>query len=347
MDKSSKLIRTIVEIAIFTALGFVFDELQGALTKALFPFGGSIGFALIVIVIISFRRGPLVGFLTGLIIGTLDFATGPYIVNGWQVLLDYILPYALVASSGFFKPLYDKQENKTVKLIILLVATLIGGLCKFMSHFLSGGLFFAEWITWKEFEGQPWLYSLAYNMAGVGPSIVLSMILLVGIYYRIPKLIDVPQDKEEKKPTERIKWFDYVINPIIILTGVYLFIFFLVRYVTSYEAYNDGYGNDVSFNQDALALFIFGILLVIIGGISQIRSLQHKEEYRLTSLNILILTISNFIYAMARLIRTYAKGKDPTIYWIWMGVALAVIGVSLALYIITRKISKSKVEATN
>ena len=66
MNKSSVMIRTIVEVALFAALGFVFDELQGAVAKAIFPTGGSIGFAIIAVVIISFRRGPIAGFATGL-----------------------------------------------------------------------------------------------------------------------------------------------------------------------------------------------------------------------------------------------------------------------------------------
>ena len=192
MNKSSNMIRTIVEVALFAALGFVFDELQGSIAKAIFPNGGSIGFAIIAVVIISFRRGPIAGFATGLIMGLLDFSTGPYIINIWQVLLDYILPYAVVAAAGFFKPLFDKQEKKTNKIIILLVATLIGGLFKFSSHFLSGGIFFADYITWAEFNGQPWLYSLAYNMAAVGPSIVLTMMILVPLYLRAPKILEVP-----------------------------------------------------------------------------------------------------------------------------------------------------------
>ena len=85
-------IRTISEIGIFAALGYVLDELQGALSKGIFINGGSIGFAMIAVIIIAYRRGWLPALLTGLIMGLLDIATSAYILHPLQLLLDYILP---------------------------------------------------------------------------------------------------------------------------------------------------------------------------------------------------------------------------------------------------------------
>ena len=306
MNKSSVMIRTIVEVALFAALGFVFDELQGAVAKAIFPTGGSIGFAIIAVVIISFRRGPIAGFATGLIMGLLDFSTGPYILNFWQVLLDYIFPYAVVAASGFFKPLFDKQENKKNKIIILLVATLIGGLLKFTSHFLSGGIFFAEYITWQEFAGQPWLYSLAYNMAAVGPSIVLTMILLVLVYLRAPKVLEVPTVIEEEKQ-ENVPLFDYGVNSVMLVSGLFLFIFFLIKYINSYymEEWEGTY--DISFDGDALMLFVTGIIIVLATTNSIIRTIMKIQNNRLTTIIYLTLSVANLVYPTARAIRLSVK----------------------------------------
>lgn len=336
MNKSSVMIRTIVEVALFAALGFVFDELQGAVAKAIFPTGGSIGFALIAVVIISFRRGPIAGFATGLIMGLLDFSTGPYILNFWQVLLDYILPYAVVAACGFFKPLFDKEENKTKKIIILLLATLIGGLLKFLSHFLSGGTFFAEYINWVEFTGKPWLYSLAYNMAAVGPSIVLTMILLVLVYLKAPKILEVPSVIEEVKQ-KNIKLFDYGVNSIMMASGIFLFVFFLIKYINSYYMEDYGGSFEVSFDGDAMMLFVTGAIIILATTNSIIRTLMKKQNNRLTTIIYLTLSVSNLVYPIARAIRLSIKNKDITIYWIWMAAAVLLIGCFAILYIYLKK----------
>ena len=72
MKNTSKLVTTLCEIGIFAALGFVLDELQGIIFKGVFPNGGSIGFAMIAVLIIAFRRRNVwPAVLTGLIIGLL------------------------------------------------------------------------------------------------------------------------------------------------------------------------------------------------------------------------------------------------------------------------------------
>ena len=55
MKNTTYTVRTICEIGIFAALGFVFDELQGAIFAGVFPSGGSIGFAMIAVLIIALQ----------------------------------------------------------------------------------------------------------------------------------------------------------------------------------------------------------------------------------------------------------------------------------------------------
>ena len=64
MKKRMIDIRVMAEIAIFAALGFVLDLVQGAYSNALFGNGGSIGIAMIVVFLISYRRGLGVGLIT-------------------------------------------------------------------------------------------------------------------------------------------------------------------------------------------------------------------------------------------------------------------------------------------
>ena len=68
-----------------------------------------------------------------------------------------------------------------------------------------------------------------------------------------------------------------------------------------------------------------------------------------TRSNTLLVFISatSFIFGLARLIRMYVKEKDPTMYWIWFGVALAALIASICLLIYWILIKKRKQESTN
>ena len=62
MKNTTNLVRTLCEIGIFAALGFVFDELQGIFFGSIFPNGGSIGFAMIAVLIVVAREFVISGF---------------------------------------------------------------------------------------------------------------------------------------------------------------------------------------------------------------------------------------------------------------------------------------------
>jgi thiamine transporter len=171
MKKKTKII-TMAEIAIFAAIGFVLDFLAG-LYSGFFPFGGSISFALVAVVIVSFRRGTIAGICTGLIMGLLDLTDGFYTVaDTWynsilQIGMDYIFTYMLVGLVGLAKPLIKKINL----VLVVTISTVIGGLLKYLSHFLSGILY------WPEFPEQPFLerviYSLVYNGGYMIPTIIV------------------------------------------------------------------------------------------------------------------------------------------------------------------------------
>ena len=125
MKNTSKLVTTLCEIGIFAALGFVLDELQG--------------------IIFAFRRRNVwPAVLTGLIIGLLDIATSAYIIHPIQLLLDYVFPYTVVGFAGIFKIFFDKSETKGTKILWLIVGAVVGGMFKFLSHYLAGVFFWAD-----------------------------------------------------------------------------------------------------------------------------------------------------------------------------------------------------------
>ena len=185
--KNREKIILCIEVAIFAAIGFVLDLLASLYSGYLFPFGGSLSLALIPIVILSFRRGPLAGFLCGLLVGALDLIDGaPAFTDTWynyflMITLDYLLAYPLAGLCGLFKPLIKRIDFK----IVITIATFCGGIAKFIVHFLSGV------ILWPEFPGQPILerciYSLTYNGSYMFPTIIVCSIItfLISLKFKV------------------------------------------------------------------------------------------------------------------------------------------------------------------
>lgn len=194
-------VKTIAEIAIFAALGYVLDMLAGIYSSPLFPNGGSLGIAMVCVFIISYRRGFLPGLITGLIMGLLDIADGFYVVSGaaWylaflQVALDYWIAYPLVALCGLFTRFIKKSENKKQMVLFIILGCVVGGLAKYMSHVLSGAIFWGSdsgSFAWS-FKGaniNPWAYSFIYNIAYMGPDIVFSTVVTCLLVWVWPKVV--------------------------------------------------------------------------------------------------------------------------------------------------------------
>ena len=186
--KQRKEIISLCEVAIFAAIGFVLDFASNLYSGFFFPSGGSISFAIIAVIILSFRRGPLYGMACGLIVGLLDLTDGFYTVTDtWykaflQVGFDYIFTYMFAGIVGVFKPLYKKVNVK----ILMFFSTLIACLIKFSFHFFSGVLY------WPEFPNQPYservIYSLIYNGTYMLPTTILSLIIVFIITINYKKI---------------------------------------------------------------------------------------------------------------------------------------------------------------
>ncbi len=199
--KTHDLVMTMVEIGVMAALGFVLDELSGILFKGVFVNGGSIGIAMLCVLLMAYRRGFVPALVTGLVMGLLDLATGPYIIPGeaWraivQVLLDYVLAYPMVAFAALFRVPFLKSETKGKKVLFLCLGSLLGGFLKLFIHYLSGVLFWADpssfafsW-TWMN----PHLYCFLYNALYVLPCLALSLGFLLVLFWRVPSLLKDPE----------------------------------------------------------------------------------------------------------------------------------------------------------
>lgn len=196
--KKKLTVRAISEIAIFAALGFALDMAQSGLFKGFFPNGGSIGIAMVAIFVMCFRRGFLCGLLTGFIMGLTQMLGGIcMITDTWykafaQVALDYWLAYPVCAIAGLFKILVDKSNSTTRKNMWIIIGCVIGGLGKYLCHYLSGILFWPDDL-WN--VGGPYIFSLLYNGAYMIPCIILCTLLMFLISWKYPKFL-IPNDME-------------------------------------------------------------------------------------------------------------------------------------------------------
>ncbi len=198
--------RTIAEIGIFSAIALALDFLASGIWKFAFVNGGSISIAMIPILVLAFRRGFLPGLISGIIVSVLQMLGGIYVIAGqwwgvmFQVLLDYILAYPFVAIGGIFAFWFKKADKKT-KITYIVLACVVGGMLKYLVHFLSGVIFWSSSIAWNGFEGMPILYSLAYNGAYCIPNIIISAIVMVIMFIKAPQIF-IPNDIKEEQAND-------------------------------------------------------------------------------------------------------------------------------------------------
>lgn len=151
----------LVEIALAVALAAVLNTLK----IWRMPNAGTVSFVMLPIIVISLRRGLMVGLVTGAIYGFVDFFVDPFPPVHWaQPILDYPVAYAAVGLSGIMAGVWFaayRDKRRVAAAIAIGAACLIAGVARYLVHVASGALFFAEYAP----PGQPVvLYSAVYNL---------------------------------------------------------------------------------------------------------------------------------------------------------------------------------------
>ena len=185
-------VRILAEIAIFAAIGFALDALQGALWSGVFYNGGSIGLAMVPVFIISYRRGLIPGILCGLIFSVVQLLGGSiYILAFWQFILDYILAYTVVGFAGAFAGLYKNSKKTGMQIVWIVVGCFVGGMLKYASHVIAGIVYWlgdggnSFWGIADNLAAFSWIYNGAYCI----PNIIISIIFLIIISVAYPQFL--------------------------------------------------------------------------------------------------------------------------------------------------------------
>ncbi|MBU3113242.1 energy-coupled thiamine transporter ThiT [Clostridium lacusfryxellense] len=131
------------------------------------PQGGSVtAGSMVPIVLISLFYGPEVGFLTGFLLGIINFVMNPFALHPVQVLFDYPLPFMAIGIVGYFKSRNTKG---------ILLGVVLAMLARFSCHFISGVVFFGSYAP----KGTSvYLYSLLYNGSYMSVETIVTCVII-------------------------------------------------------------------------------------------------------------------------------------------------------------------------
>lgn len=188
MNSRQERLLMIIEVAIFTALAVVLDNIPFLKFKV-WPNGGSVSFVMIPIFLVAFRWGLRAGLLSGLLLGLLKLIFGPSILHLYQAFIEYGFAFTVIGIAGIFSGRLKAaiQAGKSgLVFSYILMGTLLGSSLRFLAHFYGGVVFWGEFAP----EGQPaWLYSLLYNGSYMLPSFIVCAIGIFLLFKAQPRII--------------------------------------------------------------------------------------------------------------------------------------------------------------
>lgn len=133
------------------------------------PNGGSVTlFSMLLVTLVGYWYGPVIGIVAAVAFGILQFITGPYVVHPIQVIIDYPLAFGALGFSGFFS---NKKNG-------LLKGYLAGVIGRFFFASVSGLIFYTVYVdAFSENMVAVWA-SLVYNMTYILPEAAITIVLI-------------------------------------------------------------------------------------------------------------------------------------------------------------------------
>lgn len=180
----NKHLRIVCEGAVLVALSLALSYLKIPIGLTFGGFGGSIDLVMIPLILYAVHCGLGWGLGAGLIFGTLKFFLAGGVAINWQsMLLDYSVAYMFV---GFAGALRGRKWG-------LPLGALLGCVCRFAVHFLSGITIYAI-VAPEEImgilTGSPAVYSLLYNGSYMLPNTILAVLLCALLQKPLQRFLD-------------------------------------------------------------------------------------------------------------------------------------------------------------
>lgn len=160
-------IRMLSEGALLVAMA----QLLSLLPLWKMPWGGAIDLAMAPILLFAVRWGVKWGLVEGLAFGALQMIFEGGVAIGWQSILgDFLVAFGVLGLGGLCKGL-EKG---------IFVGTVIGGLARFLVHYVVGATVWAMYMP-EAFFGMamtsPWIYSFLYNGFYMFLDIILCLVV--------------------------------------------------------------------------------------------------------------------------------------------------------------------------
>ena len=164
MSTTHRSIRALTEGAILIAAA----EILSFLPLYKLPWGGSIDFAMLPILLFCTRWGFGPGMLVACAHAVLQTLFEGGIAIGWQSIIgDFLLAYAVLGLAGLFKGRF-------------VPGALVACSARFLVHYVVGATIWAEYMPESFFNmtmTTPWVYSALYNGAYMVPDLVLILVV--------------------------------------------------------------------------------------------------------------------------------------------------------------------------
>ncbi|MGL5548981.1 MAG: energy-coupled thiamine transporter ThiT [Culicoidibacterales bacterium] len=166
-------------LALALALAFALNLVEKSFLSFGWLNGGSIMLSIIPLLIVGIRYGFKTGLLIGAVYGMLTLFFGGFVVHPIQLLLDYILSFAMLGLVGLVAR--DWQDSRGI-----ILGTILACVAMLVSFVLSGAVFFAEYAP----VGQSaWVYSLIYNATYMVPTLIIAVIVTPLLGSRLAKIL--------------------------------------------------------------------------------------------------------------------------------------------------------------
>lgn len=129
-------------------------------------------------------------------------------------------------------------------------------------------------------------------------------------------------------------------NISLLLSGLLIFIFSLIKYILSFEFYQDEWGTDISFDSDYLVAMIIGIFVVALALYQLIKKNNNMNCLVGVSLSALV-----GFYPLGVFFKAISKGESFNDYQNYFFIGL--VGLTLFIYFSLSLYEKIKIEKTN
>ena len=104
------------------------------------------------------------------------------------------------------------------------------------------------------------------------------------------------------------------------LFGLFVFIYYLVLMIQSFEYYNDGYGKDISVDQDIMVKMFVGLVLLICGIVVLVKIKKKQDTFNTYNYSIILVGMLMSVYPLGMMFRSMNKHKSGSVivdYLIW------------------------------